>query len=192
MTHTGKNVGGVAFDFHAATAAVALLPAPEVAVEESLVDFQSGGHAGKEGDERLAVGLPGSEVAQHKRSIVPDAGWDGDCVGYPRESRDVDFSQGKREEQRLQLWDAQVPPSGFETNSRRIAEILWPTIFRFHKEELCAPTHGSKTQLPARKSGAPWCTTTSCCARDCAACSKMRLTWKSWRRRGMPPKHYWP
>src|SRR5450432_2458424 len=73
MAHAGEDVGGVALDLHASAAAVALLAAPEFAVEEGLVDFQSGGHAGKEGDEGLAVGFSGCEVAQHERSIVPDA-----------------------------------------------------------------------------------------------------------------------
>src|SRR5450755_355132 len=73
MAHAGEDVGGVALDLHASAAAVALLTAPEFAVEEGLVDFQSGGHAGKEGDEGLAVGFSRCEVAQHERSIVPDA-----------------------------------------------------------------------------------------------------------------------
>ena len=59
-------------DLHASAAAVALLTTPEFAVDEGLVDFQSGGHAGKKGDEGFAVGFSGGEVAQHKWSIVPD------------------------------------------------------------------------------------------------------------------------
>src|SRR5437879_4378170 len=39
--HTGENVGGVALDFHAASAAVALLAAPEFARDEGPVDFQN-------------------------------------------------------------------------------------------------------------------------------------------------------
>ena len=74
LAHAGKNVGGIALDLHAAAAAVALLATPEFAVEEGLVDFQSGGHAGKESDQSFAVRFSRSEVAQHKRSIVPDAG----------------------------------------------------------------------------------------------------------------------
>ena len=65
-------MGGVALDLHAAAAAVALLAAPEFAVEEGLIDFQSGGHAGQKGDQGFAVRFSGGEVAQHKRSIVPD------------------------------------------------------------------------------------------------------------------------
>ena len=74
VTNAGEDVGGVALDLHAAAAAVALLAAPEFAVEEGLIDFQSGGHAGKEGDQSLAVGFSGGEVAQHKFLIVPDGG----------------------------------------------------------------------------------------------------------------------
>ena len=72
-------MGGVALDLHAAAAAVALLATPEFAVEESLIDFQSGGQAGKEGDQSFAVGFSRSEVVEHKRSIVPDARWNLDC-----------------------------------------------------------------------------------------------------------------
>src|SRR2546426_6152563 len=73
MTHAGKDVGGVALDFHATATAVSLLAAPEFAVEEGLVHFQSGGEAGKKCDQGFAVRLSGREVAQHKLSIVPDA-----------------------------------------------------------------------------------------------------------------------
>jgi hypothetical protein len=58
-------VGGVSLDLHAAAAAVSLLAAPELAIEEWLIDFQAGGDAGEEGDEGLSVGFTGSEVAQH-------------------------------------------------------------------------------------------------------------------------------
>ncbi len=109
LAHAGKNVGGVALDLHAAAAAVALLAAPEFPVEEGLVDFQSGGHAGKEGDQSFAVGLSRGEVTQHKRSIVPDREV---AIGVPkRETRpsypeekegEGRFSRGKWRGQRLQ------------------------------------------------------------------------------------------
>ena len=67
---------GVALDLHASAATVALLTSPEFAVEEGLVDLQSGGDAGKESDQGFAVGFSGSEVAQHKRTIVNDEGQD--------------------------------------------------------------------------------------------------------------------
>lgn len=72
MPDAGEDVGGVGLDLHAAAAAVSLLTAPEFAVEELLIDFQAGGDAGQEGDERLSVGFSGGEVAQHKFLIVPD------------------------------------------------------------------------------------------------------------------------
>jgi hypothetical protein len=37
-----------------------------------LIDFQPGGHAGKESDQGFAMRFSGREVAQHKRSIVPE------------------------------------------------------------------------------------------------------------------------
>ncbi len=77
LADAGENVGGVALDFHAAAAAVALLAAPEFAVEKGLIDFQSGGHTGQKGDQGFAVRFSGGEIAQHKRSIVPDAGRNG-------------------------------------------------------------------------------------------------------------------
>jgi hypothetical protein len=73
LTDARKDVGGVALDLHAPAAAVALLATPKFAVEEGLVNLQSGGHAGKESDQGFAVGLSRCEVAQHKFSIVPDA-----------------------------------------------------------------------------------------------------------------------
>src|SRR5260370_28314414 len=73
-------MSGVSLDLHAAAATIALLAAPEFAVEERLIDFQSGGQAGKEGDQSLAVRFSGSEITQHKRSIVPD-GWGPDGAG---------------------------------------------------------------------------------------------------------------
>ncbi len=69
-------MSAVSLDLHAAAAAIALLAAPEFAVDERLIDCQSRGQAGKEGDQSLAVRFSGSEIAQHKRPIVPD-GWDG-------------------------------------------------------------------------------------------------------------------
>jgi len=74
VANAGKKVSRVALDLHASTASVALLPAPEFAVEESLIDFQSSGHAGKKGDEGLAMRFSCGEVAQHKLLIVPDEG----------------------------------------------------------------------------------------------------------------------
>src|SRR6202162_1428077 len=73
VTDAGENVSGVLFDLHAAAAAIALLPAPEFAVEKGLVDSQSSGQAGKEAYQSFAVRFSGCEVAKHKCSILPDA-----------------------------------------------------------------------------------------------------------------------
>lgn len=63
----------VALDFHTAAAAVSLLAPPEFAIEEILIDFQSGGHAGKKSDQGFAVRFSRREISQHKFLIVPDA-----------------------------------------------------------------------------------------------------------------------
>ena len=133
LAHAGKNVGGVALDLHAAAAAIALLATPEFAVEEGLVDFQSGGQAGKEGDQSFAVGLSGSEIAQHKRSIVPDAeagsgfqsGRFRAHVFRRKERGKLDFTEAKGGAERLQLRRRRTL-SGFERNPRCIANLLWP------------------------------------------------------------------
>ena len=80
-------MGGVALDLHAPAAAVALLAAPEFAVEEGLIDLQSSGQAGQEGDQSFAVRLSCCEVAQHKFSIVQDGKQDKGFVGRTRALR---------------------------------------------------------------------------------------------------------
>ena len=109
LAHAGKNVGGVALDLHAAAAAVALLAAPEFAVEEGLIDFQSGGQAGKESDQGFAVRFSGSEIAQHKRSIVTDCeagsafqGCDSGRIFYRQRVRENRFLRGNELPERLQ------------------------------------------------------------------------------------------
>src|SRR4029077_17537808 len=47
VAHTREDMGGVGFDLHAAAASVALLAAPEFAIEERLIDLQSGGNSGQ-------------------------------------------------------------------------------------------------------------------------------------------------
>ena len=73
MTDARKDMSGVMLNLHAAAAAVALLPAPELAVEKSLVQFEPGRQAREERDQSFAVRFSGSKVAQHKCSILPDA-----------------------------------------------------------------------------------------------------------------------
>jgi hypothetical protein len=63
----------IPLDLHAAASSIALLAAPKFTVDERQIDFQPGWHPGEKGNQSLAVRLSGSEVAQHKRSIVPDA-----------------------------------------------------------------------------------------------------------------------
>jgi len=45
VAYAGKNVGVVALDLHASAAAIALLAAPEFAVDEGLVYRKAGGQA---------------------------------------------------------------------------------------------------------------------------------------------------
>ena len=73
MTNAREDVSRVALNLHAPAAAIALLPAPEFAVEKCLVYFEPGGQAREESDQSFAVRFSGSEVAQHKCSILPDA-----------------------------------------------------------------------------------------------------------------------
>src|ERR1700722_14886356 len=73
VSHPGKKGGVAPLVFHPAPAAVSLLAAPEFTIKQGLVDFESGGHAGKKSDQSFAVRLSRSEVTQHKFSIVPDA-----------------------------------------------------------------------------------------------------------------------
>ena len=58
-------MGVVGFDLHAAAAAKALLAPPEFAVEEFLVNVQTGRYAGKESHKALSVRFSGSKVTQH-------------------------------------------------------------------------------------------------------------------------------
>jgi hypothetical protein len=57
VSYTGKEVGLVGFDLHAAAAAVALLTAPKLAIDELDIDGDAGGKPGDEGDESLSVGF---------------------------------------------------------------------------------------------------------------------------------------
>ena len=50
---------------HASAAAVALLPPPELAIDEFMVDGKPGWHAREQRDQRLAVRLTGCGEAQH-------------------------------------------------------------------------------------------------------------------------------
>ena len=62
----------VGLDFHPSAAAKALLPAPQFAVQEFLVDVQARGQAGKKGDQAFPMRFSGSEVAKHRFGIVSD------------------------------------------------------------------------------------------------------------------------
>src|SRR5438067_5605293 len=55
----------VALNLHPSTAAITLLPTPQVAIEVRLVDFQTCGQARQDRNQRLAVGFSGGEIAQH-------------------------------------------------------------------------------------------------------------------------------
>jgi hypothetical protein len=102
-------MGSIALNFHASAAPVSLLATPEFAVEEGLVDLQSGGHAGKEGDQSFAMGLSRSKVAQHKFSIVPDAREDsGPGTGFCTLNNDEE----------LRFYKPNTGTSGYNESSR--------------------------------------------------------------------------
>src|SRR5579862_8302029 len=65
VAHAREDMGGIPLNLHATAATVSLLAAPEFAVDECLVDLESGRHAGEEGYQGFAVGFPCCEVAQH-------------------------------------------------------------------------------------------------------------------------------
>src|SRR5215471_429560 len=113
MTHAGENVRGVALDLHAPAAAVALLPAPELMIDKGLVNLQAGGHAGKKGEEGLAMRLSRCEIAQHKFSIVPE--------GLNCEQRGASVL----EQSGIRLWWRQIPrPTGENADRRDDTFIL--------------------------------------------------------------------
>jgi hypothetical protein len=62
-------VGRVPFDFHPAAAAKTLLPSPQFAIQEPLIDLYSGRKPGKKSHQAFSVRFSGSEVAQHKQII---------------------------------------------------------------------------------------------------------------------------
>jgi hypothetical protein len=55
MTYAREDVSRVALNLHASAAAIALLPAPELTVEEGLVHFEPRGHPREESDQSFAV-----------------------------------------------------------------------------------------------------------------------------------------
>src|SRR5579863_734293 len=129
MAYAGENMSGVALDLHAAAPAVALLAAPEFPVEEGLVDFQSGRHAGEEGDQSFAVGFSGCEVAQHKRSIVQDT---GRCGPKTRARLQLDF--------------------GFSPDSAAFLKSLTVNVSRARARALNRRVRGEKPQSSRRSS----------------------------------------
>ena len=58
-------MGGVALDAHAAAAAVALLAAPQLAVDELLIHRHTGGKTADQGDETLAVAFTCCRKSKH-------------------------------------------------------------------------------------------------------------------------------
>jgi hypothetical protein len=63
VTHAGEDFGFIGFNLHAAAAAVALLPAPHLVIDEGRIDSESGRQALNYGDETFAVRFAsGSEV----------------------------------------------------------------------------------------------------------------------------------
>jgi hypothetical protein len=55
MANAGKDVRPVLLDAHAAAAAVALLPPPQLTVDKFQIDVEARRQSGDKGDETLAV-----------------------------------------------------------------------------------------------------------------------------------------
>ena len=70
VAHAAEDVGGVALDLHAAAAAIALLAAPEFAIDEGEIDRHPGRHARKQSHQSLAVGFAGCREAQHRGMVI--------------------------------------------------------------------------------------------------------------------------
>ena len=70
VADAGEDLGAVALDGHAPPTAVAALPASELRVQRIDIDVESGGHAVKRDDERLAVRFARAEKSQHSHGIV--------------------------------------------------------------------------------------------------------------------------
>ncbi len=65
VMHTRQKVRPVGFDLHPPAASKALLAAPQLVVHKRLLHRQPRRQPGKKCNQRLAVRLPGSKVAQH-------------------------------------------------------------------------------------------------------------------------------
>ena len=73
VADAARGVDLVGLDLHAAAAAVALLSAPELAIDEVDVDGDTGGQAGDERDESFAVRFSGGFETNHDLMIIRDS-----------------------------------------------------------------------------------------------------------------------
>jgi hypothetical protein len=71
--HSRQDMSFIGLNFHSAAAAISLLSTPELVIDEFLIDPQACGQARQESNQGLAVGLPGSEVTEHKHLILNDS-----------------------------------------------------------------------------------------------------------------------
>ena len=74
VAHTGEHMRLIGFDLHAAAAAVALLPAPQLAVHKFKIDRDAGGKPRNQSNQSLAVGFPCGGEADHIDFIVNASG----------------------------------------------------------------------------------------------------------------------
>jgi len=65
MAHARDDFGAVGLDLHAAAAAIALLPPPELVIYGIERNRYAGGESGKRGHQALAVRLAGGFKSQH-------------------------------------------------------------------------------------------------------------------------------
>jgi hypothetical protein len=72
VVNAGQNVGLVGLNLHATAAAVALLPAPEITIQESLIHRQPRRQSRQESNQGFSMRFSRCEVAQHKQLILTD------------------------------------------------------------------------------------------------------------------------
>jgi hypothetical protein len=76
MPDAGEDFNRIALDFLPRTAPVALLPPPKLEIYPLDVDFQSGGQAFDDGDERAPVRFSGGrKFKKHKPFIMENGKW---------------------------------------------------------------------------------------------------------------------
>jgi hypothetical protein len=96
VPHAGKSFSAIVLNFLAPAASVAKLPAVQFAPDEFHVHGYASGHAGYPGDQRLSVGLSGSDESKHdvsKSTLLSEIAGHGTAVCGTK--RDVAFYRSR-------------------------------------------------------------------------------------------------